>query len=290
MDAYDARQQQHEYELRYPYHYYPGSGSGPANSSSQIPRPGPLPPVPAAAAVPMGYPTHPSTSAPYVYPQATVSSSSSHFQPLASTNGSGSVGSGGSGPSSSYSGSVHSSPEGGARLDDFPYATAAVNNGSSGGDNTSATISGSVAGKHATPPQHRSILPTGSSSSSALSAAAGPSSLYPSTSVSVLGGTPLSRPLTHKEQELLAHLDRLKFFLATAPSRWSDSEVPQQHVEDLNPVGIGAIGMGRMPGPGGPGGPGGAQGMQQGTPMMPHPNMHPALNRFLLPSGEFLLF
>lgn len=31
----------------------------------------------------------------------------------------------------------------------------------------------------------------------------------------------LSRPLKHNEKELLGHLDRLKFFLATAPSRWS---------------------------------------------------------------------
>lgn len=31
----------------------------------------------------------------------------------------------------------------------------------------------------------------------------------------------LSRPLQHHEKELLSHLDRLKFFLATAPSRWS---------------------------------------------------------------------
>lgn len=31
----------------------------------------------------------------------------------------------------------------------------------------------------------------------------------------------LGRALTHGEKELLSHLDRLKFFLATAPSRWS---------------------------------------------------------------------
>lgn len=82
-----------------------------------------------------------------------------------------------------------------------------------------------------------------------------------------MNGTPLSRPLTHKETELLAHLDRLKFFLATAPSRWAtiDGEGAGAALseEDVN----------------------GAR-MQQGTPMLPHPNTHPALNRFLLPSGE----
>ncbi|KAL0068252.1 hypothetical protein AAF712_004637 [Marasmius tenuissimus] len=66
----------------------------------------------------------------------------------------------------------------------------------------------------------------------------------------------LSRPLSHQEQEKLAVLDRLKFFLATAPSRWnpsqsgiSGSQPPQQH---------------------------------------PHTPSHPALNRFLLPSQEFV--
>ncbi|ESK89185.1 ste-12 alpha [Moniliophthora roreri MCA 2997] len=65
----------------------------------------------------------------------------------------------------------------------------------------------------------------------------------------------LSRPLTHQEQEKLAALDRLKFFLATAPSRWntsqsgSTSQTPQHH---------------------------------------PHTPTHPALNRFLLPSQEFV--
>ena len=34
----------------------------------------------------------------------------------------------------------------------------------------------------------------------------------------------LSRPLTSREQENLAHLDRLRYFLATAPSRWCSSD------------------------------------------------------------------
>lgn len=77
-------------------------------------------------------------------------------------------------------------------------------------------------------------------------------------------GMQLKRPLTHKEAELLAHLDRLKFFLATAPSRWADADGGALDGDAL----------------------GAAKGLQQGTPLMPHPNTHPALNRFLLPSGE----
>ncbi len=65
----------------------------------------------------------------------------------------------------------------------------------------------------------------------------------------------LSRPLTHQERELLAHLDRLKFFLATAPSRWSADHPASAE---------GALPLG-------------------------HPNSaHPALNRFLLPNSEYV--
>ena len=57
------------------------------------------------------------------------------------------------------------------------------------------------------------------------------------------------RPLNSQEKDLLAQLDRLKFFLATAPSRWASSTAPQQPQSQ---------------------------------------SQHPALNRFLLPSGEYV--
>lgn len=96
-----------------------------------------------------------------------------------------------------------------------------------------------------------------------------PGQSQPSTSSAAIptpvlvNGTPLKRPLTHKEAELLAHLDRLKFFLATAPSRWADADGASLDGDSLSMT----------------------KGLQQGTPLMPHPNTHPALNRFLLPSG-----
>ncbi|OSX56645.1 hypothetical protein POSPLADRAFT_1186464, partial [Postia placenta MAD-698-R-SB12] len=64
----------------------------------------------------------------------------------------------------------------------------------------------------------------------------------------------LTRPLTHQERELINHLDRLKFFLATAPSRWSADGPGDPH---MLPIG--------------------------------HPSSaHPALNRFLLPNQEYV--
>ena len=59
----------------------------------------------------------------------------------------------------------------------------------------------------------------------------------------------VARPLNSQEKDLLAQLDRLKFFLATAPSRWASSNAPQQPQSQ---------------------------------------SQHPALNRFLLPSGEYV--
>jgi transcription factor STE12 len=65
---------------------------------------------------------------------------------------------------------------------------------------------------------------------------------------------PVPRPLTVHEQEMIAQLDKLKYFLATAPSRWS---TPNSSTSDA---------------------------------LVQHPQSasHPAMNRFLLPSGEFV--
>jgi transcription factor STE12 len=63
--------------------------------------------------------------------------------------------------------------------------------------------------------------------------------------------TPTNRPLTLQEQQDLNVLNRLKEFLATAPTRWSPSEAP-------------------------------------GTVPFPNPQRRPALNRFALPEGEFV--
>ena len=68
----------------------------------------------------------------------------------------------------------------------------------------------------------------------------------------------LTRPLTHKERELIGHLDRLKYFLATAPSRWS--------TDDPHAAAVAAAGL-----------------------PIGHPSStHPALNRFLLPNSEYV--
>ncbi|KAF7320795.1 hypothetical protein HMN09_00165900 [Mycena chlorophos] len=67
----------------------------------------------------------------------------------------------------------------------------------------------------------------------------------------------LSRPLTPQEAERLETLDRLKFFLATAPSRWdADAEMDGAHFGH--------------------------------HPNAITPTSHPALNRFLLPSQEYV--
>ncbi len=77
----------------------------------------------------------------------------------------------------------------------------------------------------------------------------------------------LPRPLNPIEQERLAHLDRLKFFLATAPSRW-DSGAPDI-ATDVTSTYHGMV----MP----------------VEPTYPHhPPSHPCLNRFMLPNQEFV--
>jgi transcription factor STE12 len=84
----------------------------------------------------------------------------------------------------------------------------------------------------------------------------------------------LSRPLTHREETLLAHLDRLKFFLATAPSRWGP-DAPANAADSPVPEHADASGNGNG----------------NGTVTVPagHPHASdPALNRFALPNNEFV--
>ncbi|TEB23880.1 hypothetical protein FA13DRAFT_1399158 [Coprinellus micaceus] len=95
-----------------------------------------------------------------------------------------------------------------------------------------------------------------------------------------IAGTPglskgLSRPLTQVEKERLAWLYRLKYFLATAPSRWHTTDT------DNNNMGGPSSGFGQgvnmYPG----------MGMDGSYPAQ-HAPSHPQLNRFMLPSQEFV--
>lgn len=74
----------------------------------------------------------------------------------------------------------------------------------------------------------------------------------------------LSRPFSSEEEERLAHLDSFKFFLATAPSQWSGGRPPSLSF---------------------------AVGSSSGWTTPPDGHTHAAhlsLNRFLLPSQEFV--
>ncbi|KAH9476147.1 Transcription factor steA [Psilocybe cubensis] len=104
----------------------------------------------------------------------------------------------------------------------------------------------------------------------------------------------LSRPLKPIEQERLAHLDRLKFFLATAPSSWdAAAKASGSSSGSSSSEGEFAYGGG---GNGGFSGMGGALSMNSnlglGMPLVEpayhHAPPHPALNRFLLPNQEFV--
>ncbi|KAF7344975.1 hypothetical protein MVEN_01660200 [Mycena venus] len=91
------------------------------------------------------------------------------------------------------------------------------------------------------------------------------------SSQSTLSGA-LSRPLTPQEAERLAYLDRLKFFLATAPSRWD--------VEDDAHGGHGGPHMSNHMSS--------SYGFHGHHPNAITPTSHPALNRFLLPTQEYV--
>ncbi|KAG8720640.1 homeodomain transcription factor ste12 [Ceratobasidium sp. 394] len=106
-----------------------------------------------------------------------------------------------------------------------------------------AAVSGRPAGSSSTQPP-----PSGSSSSQRQSATESGSASAQT------GVTPIPRSLTVHEQDMIAQLDKLKYFLATAPSRWSS---PNSSSSDA---------------------------------LVQHPQTasHPAMNRFLLPSGEFV--
>ncbi|KAG8215457.1 STE like transcription factor-domain-containing protein [Butyriboletus roseoflavus] len=67
----------------------------------------------------------------------------------------------------------------------------------------------------------------------------------------------LSRSLTTKEQDNIAHLDRLKYFLATAPSRWS-SPGSSRSADTIDHASV------------------------------THTSSHPSMNRFLLPTSEYV--
>lgn len=86
-----------------------------------------------------------------------------------------------------------------------------------------------------------------------------PPHLLPLSVLSTMGLTTkdLSRSLTAKEQDNMAHLDRLKYFLATAPSRWSSASSSRSPDDSL------------------------------GDPAS-HSSSHPSMNRFLLPSSEYV--
>lgn len=97
-----------------------------------------------------------------------------------------------------------------------------------------------------------------------------------------IAGTPglskgLTRPLAQVEKDRLAYLDRLKYFLATAPSRWSSAEVDQNGMAGPTPF---APNVNLYPTLG-------VDGSYASHPALNTPS-HPQLNRFMLPSQEFV--
>ncbi|KAG6865055.1 hypothetical protein C0991_005415 [Blastosporella zonata] len=109
-------------------------------------------------------------------------------------------------------------------------------------------------------------------------------SSYTTSTPGLSGG--LRTPLKPLEQERLAQLDRLKFFLATAPSRWDtpgDGDQPNNVTPGLTSQSLPNSYTSMS-------GSNGMEGLslhQGGGPDGQSPP-HPALNRFLLPSGEYV--
>lgn len=96
------------------------------------------------------------------------------------------------------------------------------------------------------------------------------SEIMPGAGTAGVGG--LTRPLNHHEQERIAHLDRLKFFLATAPSRWDANNTDgTASASDLNDPTASA-----------------STSSPSAVPAGHSTSSHPALNRFLLPSAEYV--
>lgn len=102
-----------------------------------------------------------------------------------------------------------------------------------------------------------------------------------------IAGTPglskgLSRPLSQLEKERLGWLDRLKYFLATAPSRWHTTETELNATSGLS--GQTSVpfshGVNIYPGMN-------LDGTYTSHPAQ-HAPSHPQLNRFMLPSQEFV--
>jgi transcription factor STE12 len=113
---------------------------------------------------------------------------------------------------------------------------------------------------------------------------------YTVTTPGLSGG--LTRPLRPLEQERLAHLDRLKFFLATAPSRWdsagtapapntstpsTSTSLPMTNAYPQPNRGSAINGMESL-----------TMSMHPSVPTQGHSLHHPSLNRFLLPSQEYV--
>ncbi|KAB5593766.1 Transcription factor steA [Ceratobasidium theobromae] len=113
-------------------------------------------------------------------------------------------------------------------------------------------MSGPSASAHFLPPG--SERPSSNTQATSSSSAQAEGTTDASQSSNPAAAAPVPRPLTVHEQEMIAQLDKLKYFLATAPSRWSG---PNSTASDA---------------------------------LVQHPQSasHPAMNRFLLPSGEYV--